>query len=160
MSFSDSPKSSPIKPRRFATKRFHNIWSAIKRFSPVHRIKDNTSNKKQKLIVDVKRLCASHPDISSCDLVGLAQVKPRKSRDDMDLILSKSRKIKDSLISTFCENGFMQEKLNRAQSQEDKTSKDDLTDMVSLLLVDYLTFLILNDNLLLRHTYICMNNSI
>ncbi|CAG2121899.1 unnamed protein product [Medioppia subpectinata] len=88
-----SSNSSPTGVKKL--KKFQTIWSTIKRFSPVHRIKN--SYNRRKLFERTERLYSSHPDISCNNLVVLTQIDTKRSRDDTDAItLTKSSRNKHS----------------------------------------------------------------
>ncbi|XP_054159573.1 multiple C2 and transmembrane domain-containing protein-like [Oppia nitens] len=80
--------SSPTGTKKL--KKIQTIWSTIKRFSPVHRIKNYN---KRKLDEKTERLYSSHPDISYSNLVVLTQIENQRSRDDTDaaIALTKSK---------------------------------------------------------------------
>ncbi len=102
--FIDTPNSSPIRAKKFSSKRIQTIWSAIKRFSPVHRLKNSSRNKK-KFFKPGERLYASHPDISCNNLVVLTQIESKRSQDDTDAIrMSRSVKSKQPLSTFFVDN--------------------------------------------------------
>ena len=88
---SDSPSPSPSAVRRArAVKKITSAWSAIKKFSPVRKIKSSQwTIRTRKRLADDGRLSMSQPDISCSDIAGLAY-KHKRSRDDMDLILKNN----------------------------------------------------------------------
>ena len=77
-------------------KAIQTIWCAIKRFSPVHRVKSKCN--KRKSLEKSHRLYASHPDISHNNLVLLTQLETKRSQDDTDAIRTNTNKIKDSSV--------------------------------------------------------------
>ncbi|CAG2163717.1 unnamed protein product [Oppiella nova] len=93
-----SSHSSPTGVKKL--KKIQTIWSTIKRFSPVHRIK--SSYNKRKTLEKNQRLYSSHPDISCNNLVVLTQIETKRSRDDTDAItISKSTRNRHSNVKTF-----------------------------------------------------------
>ncbi|XP_053209513.1 multiple C2 and transmembrane domain-containing protein-like isoform X2 [Panonychus citri] len=81
----NSPNSSPSKLIRSSGRRLQSIWTAVKRFSPVNRLKTGSPllTKKRKTFEQASRVCLSHPDLSVHDLSSVC--KPR-SRDDLDIL--------------------------------------------------------------------------
>jgi len=89
---SESPSPSPSAVRRArAVKKITSAWSAIKKFSPVRKIKSSqwTIRTRKRLADDDGRLTMSQPDISCTNIAGLAY-SHKRSRDDMDLILKNT----------------------------------------------------------------------
>lgn len=117
----DTPQSSPSR-RRLTTRKIQIVWSTIKKFSPVQRLKNSARNRRRKLLENGGRLYASHPDVSCSNLAELAYVHKR-SHDDMDVLaLARNSQPKESLLSSLQQEQAKLISETRAEfNEEDRT---------------------------------------